>query len=290
MTAASQAPTPTQTPTRARAPRLEQLFLPTARGEILLTSWVPGDARPAHWLLVAPPFAEEMNKSRRMFALLGQAAARAGYGVLLVDLAGTGDSWGDFRDARYEQWLDDLRAAVRWVEAGGGQVRAILGLRFGALLAMEMARELPSLRRLLLWQPAQSGTDVLTQFLRLRTAAALTGGGEAGETLESLRTRLEQGEALEVAGYELPSELYSAVRRRQLAELLPPSPLVIDWFHLVRQDGVQLPVAIGAAAERLRVPGGTSRTHTVRGDAFWATAEIASCVELVELTVACLVA
>ncbi|MEO8223793.1 MAG: hydrolase 2, exosortase A system-associated, partial [Gammaproteobacteria bacterium] len=120
--------------------------------------------------------------------------------------------------------------------------------------------------------------------------AALTGGGAAGETLESLRSRLEQGEALEVAGYELASELDAALRRRQLAALLPSFPLAIDWFHLVRQDGAEVPAAISAAAGRLKIPGGTSRVHAVRGDAFWATTEIAICADLVELTVACLVA
>lgn len=270
--------------------RLEPFFLPTAHGEILLTAWVPGGTKPSSWLLIVPPFAEEMNKSRRMFALLGQAAARAGYGVLLVDLAGTGDSWGDFSDARYETWLDDLRHAARWVAEGGGEVSALLGLRFGALLAMELAREMSALQRLLLWQPAQSGTDVLNQFLRLRTAAAVTGGGEAGESAESLRKRLEQGEALEIAGYELAPALYTALLGRQLAALLPSRPIGIDWYHLVRHDGARVPDAIASAVSRLGAGGATARVHAVHGDAFWSTTEIAVCDPLVALTVARLAA
>src|SRR3546814_14337350 len=52
-------------------------------------------------LVYLPPFAEEMNRSRRMAALQARALAALGIDVLLLDLFGTGDSAGDFRDARW---------------------------------------------------------------------------------------------------------------------------------------------------------------------------------------------
>jgi len=45
------------------------------------------------------PFAEEMNKARRMAALQARAMSAAGYAVLCLDLHGCGDSAGDFADA-----------------------------------------------------------------------------------------------------------------------------------------------------------------------------------------------
>jgi len=265
--------------------RLAPFFLPTAHGEILCTAWLPLNAPVREWLLVVPPFAEELNKSRRMLAMLGRQAAAAGWGVLLVDLAGTGDSWGDFRDARYETWLEDLHGAARWAEQQGGPVTAVAGLRFGALLGMEAAAGLAMVRHLLLWQPVLSGADVLTQFLRLRTAAGLTGGGEARETLESLRTQLANGAAIEVAGYELTPGLYGALQDRRIASLLPDRPLRIDWFHVARQAGAPVPEAITAAAGGLASRGAAVQTHVLQGDAFWSTAEIAVCDALVALTV-----
>ena len=266
--------------------RLAPFFLPTAGGEILVTAWLPLESPALEWVLVVPPFAEELNKSRRMLAMLGRKAAAAGRGVLLVDLAGTGDSWGDFRDARYETWLADLAQAARWVEQQGGSVTAVTGLRFGALLGMEFAAGLPTVRQLLLWQPVLSGADVLTQFLRLRTAAGLTGGGDAKETQESLRARLRNGEVVEIAGYELTPELYAAIQDRQLASLMPGRPVRIDWFHLVRQAGATVPEAIAAAADTLAARGAAVETHALQGDAFWSTAEIAVCDALVAMTVA----
>lgn len=269
-------------------PRLESCFLDGEQGELFLTTWLPAQGRPDQWLLLVPPFAEEMNKSRRMLAMLGRRAAAAGRGVLLVDLAGTGDSWGDFRDARYAGWLSDLQHAVRWAAECGGPVTAVAGLRFGALLAMELAGIIPTIAQLLLWQPALAGTDVLTQFIRLKTAAGLTGSGDPADTQDNIRARLTGGEAVEIAGYELTPELYAAIRSRQLVDLVPDRPLQVDWFHLARQPAEQVPEAMAAAAARVAARGAAVRTHAVQGDAFWSTVEISECDQLVAETVACL--
>ena len=62
-----------------------------------------------------PPFAEEMNHSRRMATLQAHRLAALGIDVLVVDLFGTGDSAGDFADARWETWQEDAKAAVAWL-------------------------------------------------------------------------------------------------------------------------------------------------------------------------------
>ena len=70
---------------------------------------------PRGWIVHLHPFAEEMNKSRRMAALQSRVFAAAGYGVLRIDLLGCGDSAGDFGDATWQGWVDDLVAACGWV-------------------------------------------------------------------------------------------------------------------------------------------------------------------------------
>lgn len=269
-------------------PSLESCFLPTERGEIHITAWLPASGAARNWLLLVPPFAEELNKSRRMLAMLGRRAAIAGHAVVLADFSGTGDSWGDFRDARYACWQGDLTHTVRWAEQRGGAVTHVLGMRFGSLLAADLAARHEPIRHVVLWQPALSGADVLSQFLRLKTAAALTGSGGAGDSVEAIRAQLTGGEAVEIAGYELTAELYSAIGAIRLPELFPARGLTVDWFHLVRQADGQVPAAIVAAASKLAERGTAVQTHAVHGDAFWSTAEIAVCEALVEQTVACL--
>ena len=81
-------------------------------------------------LVYVHPFAEEMNRSRRMAALGARALAAQGIGVLLLDLHGCGDSADDFGDATWDGWLRDIAAARAWLEQrlGAGVLRG--GHRF----------------------------------------------------------------------------------------------------------------------------------------------------------------
>ena len=95
------------------------------------------------------PFAEEMNKSRRMAALQSRALAEAGFAVLQVDLMGCGDSDGELLDASWAQWVGDVVFACGWLRqqyphSGTDTVPLWLwGLRAGALLAADAARQWP---------------------------------------------------------------------------------------------------------------------------------------------------
>src|SRR5438477_12928924 len=93
-----------------------------------------GYPRP-HSFIYVPPFAEEMNLARRMAALQARALAAAGTGVLLLDLFGTGDSDGDFCDASWELWMEDILVAADWLEGQGPTQIGLWGLRMGGLLA-----------------------------------------------------------------------------------------------------------------------------------------------------------
>lgn len=61
------------------------------------------------------PFADEMNKSRRMAALQAKAFSRVGFGVLQIDLYGCGDSSGEFSEARWHIWKENIDTAVNWL-------------------------------------------------------------------------------------------------------------------------------------------------------------------------------
>jgi exosortase A-associated hydrolase 2 len=154
------------------------------------------------------PFAEEMNKSRRMAALQARAFAAAGFSVLQVDLFGCGDSNGDFGEARWEVWQQDIALGVRWLNARVGGNIALWGLRLGALLALDAAQFCdPVPKRFVLWQPVLSGEVLLTQFLRLRLASEMLSAGRARSGLHELRSLLASGQTIEIAGYALSPQL-----------------------------------------------------------------------------------
>src|SRR5205823_606352 len=158
------------------------------------------------------PFAEEMNKSRRMAALQARAFAARGYAVLQIDLLGCGDSSGGFDDARWSRWKHDVRNAQRWLSDHAEGPMHLWGLRLGALLAADCAREQDaSFASLLMWQPVTSGAQFMTQFLRLRLTNEMLSGAAARGGVEPLRAQLAAGRALEIGGYELTPELASEI-------------------------------------------------------------------------------
>jgi exosortase A-associated hydrolase 2 len=237
-------------------------------------------------VLYVPPFAEELNRTRRMAALGARRLAARGYGVLQIDLLGTGDSAGDFADARWDLWKQDLDTGAAWLRARIDMPLTLWGLRLGALLALDHARTAAiPLAPLLLWQPVASGSTYLTQFLRLRTANAMLGEDAAAQSgTKALRAALQAGATLEIAGYDLTPELALAIDALPAPDALAP-PVPAHWFEVLGAPG-QAP---GPAATRAKAAweglGTLLHVHTVTGSAFWATTAVSTCPALLDATV-----
>lgn len=72
-----------------------------------------GIARPKLSVLGLRPFAEELNKSRRILVLAATHLAASGAEVLIPDRLGTGDSEGEFNDSNWEIGIENIESAMR---------------------------------------------------------------------------------------------------------------------------------------------------------------------------------
>ncbi|MBG6080398.1 hydrolase 2, exosortase A system-associated [Rubrivivax gelatinosus] len=240
-------------------------------------------------------FAEEMNKSRRMVAMQARALASAGCAVLQLDLLGCGDSDGDFGDAAWARWVEDVQAAARWLQdqhpTSGALPLWLWGMRAGSLLAAEAAAALAAAGQpchLLLWQPTPQGRLLLQQFLRLKAASELL-AGQARAAMEQLRTELAAGQRIEIAGYELSPELCAGMERATLPP--PPGPAGrLVWLETSPVETPTLAPAGAATMASWRQAGWTVDAAAVRGPAFWQTTEIEDAPALIEATLAALAA
>ena len=233
-------------------------------------------------VLYLPPWADEMNKARRMVRMQSRLLAQHGFAVLQIDPSGCGDSSGEHGEARWEQWVEDGTDALRWLaQRYPGAPQLLWGLRSGCLLACDVAAQADADAALLLWNPLASGRLQWQQFVRLATAVALT--GDAGKArADAVKQRLQQGLAVEIAGYDVGPALSTGL---EASTLKAPARLVAaEMLETSAQAAEDLSPALEAVAEKWRAQGHRVRTSRVHGPAFWQTTEIEDAPDLLPAT------
>lgn len=259
-------------------------FLPAEPGNRFCIYHPSADGGTGCSFVYAHPFCEEMNKARRMAALQSRRLAAAGHAVLQIDLFGCGDSSGDFTDARWDIWKQDLQIALGWLKSRVDGPLGLWGLRLGATLAADVARDpAVGIEQLLLWQPVSSGEQFLTQFLRLRLAAEMLADGAAQTGVRELRETLRRGVTLEIAGYALDPRLAAEIDAQDLADLVP----AVKHVHCLEVTAAAEPKVSPASQRALdawRSKGLDVRAAAVTGEPFWATIEVTECEALLAAT------
>lgn len=256
----------------------EVSFLPVDGSQRFCLLHLPA-GRPRGAILYLHPLAEELNRSRQVVARQARAFADAGYAVLQVDLYGCGDSAGEFGAADWAQWRRDGHAAIRMLTQRFDVPLGLWGLRSGALLAGDLARELASTVALILWQPVLSGKQHLQQFLRLSLAADLLDGKMSGGT-DVFMQQLAQGRAVEVAGYSLSPALAAGLAA---AELGPP-------MAAQRMHCIEITPGGGELSHGLRrfVAQGNIESSVCDDAQCWLTPGVHDCPRLIEHSVSVL--
>lgn len=219
-----------------------------------------------------------------MAAEMSRRLARQGFAILQLDLAGCGDSEGDFADATWPIWLSDIAAAVSWLKTRYPSVSLTLwGLRLGGLLAAAYAATDRDCSRLILWSPITNGEQYLTQFLRLRVASQMLAAQQESGGTQQLMQQLRGGQNVEVAGYSLPPALALPLAETRLGSYLRDG-LNVEWFELLANAERPVPPVVAKLAQDWRGNGSEIRLHKLQGDAFWSTQEITDVPDLWNVT------
>ena len=253
--------------------QLEVFFLEGEPGRLFCILHQPRSAIPAKGAIVyLHPFAEEMNKSRRMAAIQARTLADEGWWVLQPDLYGCGDSAGEFADAGWDIWIADALRATVWLAAQSGFQPWIWGLRAGCLLAAAAA-ERAMISGLVFWHPVMSGKQHLQQFLRMKIAGAMLGEGrQAVEGTRRMREQLQDGQSIEVAGYMLSPALALGL---DSATLKPP--VVggkLAWLEVSAANVPELSPGSRQPIAAWQGAGWSVDAQALPGLPFWQTQEI----------------
>jgi exosortase A-associated hydrolase 2 len=241
----------------------------------LMTRWQSA-APSGQTLLILPPFAEEANRSRRLFSELCQQLAANGWSCYLPDFYGTGDSQGDFTDIDLNLWQQDL---CQWLaRAKLQQPVHLLACRFGALQLLAMwPALLQQLQpgKLLFWQPQLDSQKFLQQLFRQHQASNLLLADKAPSASQLLDNDL----TVEIAGYCITPNFY-----RQITALKPDLSQLqhrtLCWLELSTLP--QLPLPVAKVWQQLAADPATSSQQLLALPAFWLQQEPLPAAALIE--------
>ncbi|WP_114327634.1 hydrolase 2, exosortase A system-associated [Candidatus Colwellia aromaticivorans] len=257
-----------------------------SNGQSIFTIYfqVPEHVKHVKTLLVVPPFAEEMNKSRKMLSDFARMASVMGVAVLLVDLYGTGDSEGELEQATWQQWHQDVASCLAWLRENTPNVDiGLLGLRLGATLAMDITckNEALDISDVVLWQPVINGKQFVGQFLRLRLAASVVTSG-VKESAAQLQHILAESGTLEVAGYMLNSQLINDIEAINLStvNLATEREIRLTWYEVGMPPKKDLLPVSKKLIDVWQSGSQDVATFFIAGIPYWSTQEIATCEAL----------
>ena len=145
---------------------LEAFYFGDTNTQLFACHHPPGANASDRGVVLCYPMGHEYVRTHRLYRFLARRLVEAGFHVLRFDYFGTGDSAGEFEEARLERWVDDTAAAaaelrrrflVRHVYAAG--------LRLGAAVALLAGIKHGGLDGLVLWDPVTTGSDYLDDMI-----------------------------------------------------------------------------------------------------------------------------
>ena len=171
-------------------------------------------------VLICQSMGHEYMRAHRAMWQLAERATRRNAHVFRFDYYGTGDSRGRVNAPDWDEWLADVRHALHALQQQSGLMQvAVLGVRVGALVAAEASRMLPTVRRLVLFDPVVDGASYLNELLDTHIAYQ-----RERNRYRPRKHELPEADTDEYVGFHVPEQFASALGRRSLAPVLRGHP------------------------------------------------------------------
>lgn len=215
------------------------------------------------------PFMEEKLWAHRVFVHMARQLAAKGCSVLRFDCRGNGDSDGEFSTTAMADYLADIGTAIREFRRQEPDIQhvGLLGLRLGASLALQAAQQYGLGGPLILWEPITSGDRYSQEILRSNLAAQMAIHGKVQVTRQQLMESMQNGEPVDVEGYEFSWSVFDSLRQLSLEG---EGPIKVQGRSLILQtvknEKQPLRKDFASLAERL---GEQSTVDKVEEESFW---------------------
>ena len=122
-------------------------------------------------VLICSPIGQEYIRTHWSLRLLATQSARKGVHVLRFDYSGVGDSAGSIEQiASLDQWVSDIEISIDELKRiSGAETVMLLGQRFGAAMAAEVAKVRPDVNSLVCLEPVIDGSDYLDRLRQMHS-------------------------------------------------------------------------------------------------------------------------
>jgi uncharacterized protein len=192
------------------------------------------------------PIGGEYMRAHRAFRQLTNFLVRGGFHVLRFDYFGTGDSSGTGVEATLPSWLESIRTTIEEMKDSAGVERvSLVGLRFGASMALLASRDRDDVKSVVLWDPVLDGARYL--------ADSLTSDNEA-ESVEDENEVEADGlppGTVGMGGFPLTPRLQEELSAVDLTHISAPDVGSLDWVVSSENEAVR---AIVSGWKALGVP------------------------------------
>lgn len=185
------------------------LFLETERAARLFCLIYEPSHPPRAAILYCNPLFEEHIHSYRTAVNFARHASSLGYAVMRFDYFGEGESDGLFEETTVSSRVADILTAASYLRQRlQAEVIYLVGLRFGATLALLASETDHRIAGVICWAPLLKLVDYLHDLLRLNIASQLVQWKGVKFSKDALAERMYRGETISLEGYEVGRKMY----------------------------------------------------------------------------------
>jgi len=193
--------------------RQEPFFLKSGNTQLYAVLFSPASPSPEKVFLFCHPLFEEKKSSHRVLIELGRKLAEDNCAVLMLDYAACGDSEGSPSDFTISECEDNIKAGIKYLNEHFNKPQiTLLGIRFGAVLAVQCAKNNEQIKELILIDPIINGQAYINEILQQKYIREMMTFGEAKSNISSMLKELEQHKALDIDGVLITENFFDTLK------------------------------------------------------------------------------